>query len=320
MTTHTDTEVQQAIREAAADYPNAAQFTEQVIARAKNLLADHADHLIRVHGDVFWKQAERLVKMAQATNEDPDGPIGSLIEYTYAYLKEQIRFMQTKEYSHSDFEDVFKEVYDNPEVMGTFYLEGLMLTHAYWPIHFDIHRFFMEAFIPRVPDSGTGLEFGFGHGLYLLEVLEQRPNTKTESLDVSRFSIDYANRLLSANGVSPDRYTLGFGDARKAWPQADKSLNWGIFAEIIEHVPDPLYSLKELRRCLAPGAPMFATTVVNSNAIDHLYLFTETDQVGDMLREAGFEIVAEQHFRVADYGNHSQDPSIDVAYVCVPAE
>jgi len=325
MTTNTDIDIHQAIRDAARDYPRASQFTGQLMDRAKNLLANHADHLIRTHGEVFWKQAERLLSIAEAmkgTTEEPGDsgePIDSLIEYTYAYLKEQIRFMQTKEYSHSDFEDVFKEVYDNPEVMDRFYLEGLMLTHAYWPIHFDIHKFFMDAFIPRVPDAGVGLEFGFGHGLYLLEVLEHRPRTITKSLDVSRFSIDYAGKLLAASGVAADRYELGFGDARKAWPQEDGSLSWGIFAEIIEHVPDPLYSLKELCRCLAPGAPMFATTVVNSNAIDHLYLFTQTQQVNDMLQEAGFQIVAEKHFRVADYGIHSQDPSIDVAYVCVPA-
>lgn len=310
------TDIQQAIQAASADYPNAARFTEQLMDRAQNLLAGQADHLINTHGEAFWLQAERLVSLAQRMG---GRPIDSLIEYTYAYLKEQVRFLKTREYSHSDFEDVFKEVYDNPEVMDGFYLEGLLMTHAYWPIHVDIHRFFMDEFLPRVPDSGVGLEFGFGHGLYLLDVLQHRANTTTRSLDVSRFSVDYAGRLLAEGGVAPDRYELGLGDARERWPQEDASLSWGVFAEIIEHVPDPLFSLRELCRCLAPGAPMFATTVVNSNAIDHLYLFTEAEQVGEMLGEAGFEILAERSFRVAEHGRHSQDPSIDIAYVCVPA-
>ncbi len=310
------TDVQSAIESAAAKYPIAARFTQDLLEKARNLLAPHAEHQINTHGDAFWQQAEHLVDLAQRMG---GSPMDSLIEYTYAYLKEQARFMQTQEYSHSDFEDVYKEVYDNPDVMGKFYLEGLMLTHAYWPIHFDIHHFFTEAFLSRVPDSGVGCEFGFGHGLYLLNILEARPGTSTNSLDVSRFSIEYAGKLLAEAGIAKDRYTLGSGDARVRWPYEDNTLSWGVFAEIIEHVPDPLFSLKELCRCLKPGAPMFATTVVNSNAIDHLYLFTECQQVNDMLKEAGFDIVAEKSFRVADYGKNKQDPSIDVAYVCVPS-
>jgi hypothetical protein len=95
-------------------------------------------------------------------------------------------------------------------------------------------------------------------------------------------------------------------------------LRWAIFAEIMEHIPDPLTSLRYLRAALAPDAPVFITTVLNSNAIDHLYLFTHFDQVRAMLKDAGFSIVAERELRVADYAT-AKDPSIDVVCVCVPA-
>ena len=309
-------DVQSAIDSAADRYPRAARFTRELLAKGKNLLAPHTEYLINTHGDRFWQRAERLVGLAESIG---GSPIDSLIEYTYANLKEQARFMQTQAYAFSDFEDMIKEVYDNPDIMGRFYLEGLLLTHAYWPIHFDLHGVFEEHFLPSVPDRGVGCEFGFGPGLYLLEVLRRYPNTRTYSLDVSQFSIDYARKLLTVGGIDDSRYTLGHGDARKPWPFEDDSMSWGVFAEIIEHVPDPLFSLRELCRCLKPDAPLFATTVVNCNAIDHLYLFTDLQQVRDMLNEAGFDIVVEKAFRVADYARNSQDPSTDVAYVCTPS-
>jgi hypothetical protein len=83
----------------------------------------------------------------------------------------------------------------------------------------------------------------------------------------------------------------------------------------MEHIPDPLFSLRELRRTMQPGAPVFITTVVNSNAIDHLYLFREPVEIRSMIREAGFELAAEKHFGVSDYAGNAKDPSIDVACV-----
>jgi hypothetical protein len=202
--------------------------------------------------------------------------------------------------------------------MEKFYLDGLMLTHAFWPIHMDIHRFFRDAFIARVPDDGVGAEFGFGHGLYLHDVLEARPHTRARGFDISKYAKTYAARLLHQGGIAADRYELGFADVREPLPAAPGEFRWAIFAEILEHIPDPFASLRFLRACMAPRAPVFVTTVLNTNAIDHLTLFTDVDQVRTMLREAGFAIVDECAIQVADYGD-KKDPSVRVLCVCEPA-
>src|SRR5439155_25312664 len=97
--------------------------------------------------------------------------------------------------------------------------------------------------------------------------------------DISEFSRSYAARLLRQGGIAADRFELGFADVREPLPAEPGAFRWAIFAEIMEHIPDPLTSLRYLRTCMAPGAPVFITTVLNSNAIDHLYLFTHADQV-----------------------------------------
>jgi hypothetical protein len=298
-----------------AKYPRTSRVIREILERSPMFLRGQLTLLVKDRSEEFWPQAERLVGLSEALGGTPSA---SLIEYTVAYLKEQIRFLQTKEYSHSDFESARREVYDNPEVMEKFYLDGLMLTHAFWPIHLDIHRFFEDEFVRRVPDAGVGAEFGFGHGLYLLDVLQARPHTRARGFDISEFSKAYANRLLRQANIDASRFELGFADVREPLPVPAGELRWAIFAEIMEHIPDPLTSLRYLRAALAPDAPVFITTVLNSNAIDHLYLFTHFDQVRAMLKDAGFSIVAERELRVADYAT-AKDPSIDVVCVCVPA-
>lgn len=296
-------------------YPRTARIMRAILERSPMLLRGQLTVLVRDRSDEFWPEAERLITLSEDTGHSP---ADSLIEYTVTYLREQIRFMRTKEYSQSDFEAARRDVYDNPEVMEKFYLDGLLLTHAFWPIHMDIHRFFHDEFIPRVPDDGVGAEFGFGHGLYLHDVLAARPHTRARGFDISEYARSYAARLLHQGGIAPERYELGFADVREPLPAAPGEFRWAIFAEILEHIPDPLASLRFLRRCMAPRAPVFVTTVLNTNAIDHLTLFTEIEQVQGMLREAGFAIVAERAIKVADYSD-KKDPSVRVLCVCEPA-
>jgi SAM-dependent methyltransferase len=298
----------------SGDYPRTTQFIRELLKLSPNLLRGQIALLIDRRGDAFWREAERLLDLAAKLG---GSPAASLIEYTVVYLKEQVRFLQTGEYSHQDFETARSEVYDNADVMDKYYLEGLLLSHAFWPIHFDIHEFFLEQFVARVPDSGGGAEYGFGHGLYLHDILKARPGATAKGFDISPYSRRFAERLLLAGGTSPSRFHLSFADVRQALEAQNGEYAWAVFAEIMEHIPDPRFSLGELHRSMKPGAPIFITTVVNSNAIDHLYLFRDPGEVRRMVEDAGFEVAAERRFRVADYAGNAKDPSVDLAYVAL---
>jgi len=299
---------------AASHYPQASKVASELLQQSRMMFAGQFGHQVSRHGDAFWRQAERLVGYSLALGGNPTR---ALLEYTLEYLKEQARFLKTGEYSNSDFDEVLRNVYDNPDVMKKFYLDGLMLTHAVWPIHFDMHHFFTTEFLPRVPNSGTGAEYGFGHGLYLLEVLTHRPQTRARGFDISSYSVDFAGRLLAHGGVERSRFDLGLADVRQPFATHDGDFSWAVFAEIIEHIPDPKFSLSELRRSMQTGAPLFATTVLHSNALDHIYQFVDTDEVRALLRTSGFEIVAERVLRVRDYDEKARDPSVDIALVCL---
>ena len=308
-----ESQIETSVKAAAGEFPLAVAVIEDALRLSPTLIRSQLAYMIQNRSPGFWYRAEELIRLAKAIG---GSPAESLIEYTLVYLKEQLRFLSSGQYSHDNFEDARKQVYDNPDVMEKFYLEGLMLTHAFWPIHFDIHDFFRGEFLPRVPDSGVGAEFGFGHGLYLLEVLNANAGTYALGYDISEFSRAYADKLLRHGGVPEDRYRLGAADVRDPLPANDGEYEWVIFAEVLEHIPDPLSSLRELRRCARRGGPIFVTTVVNSNALDHMWLFTSVEEVEQMLREAGVRIVASRTFAVDDYVSGNNDPTIDVACVC----
>ena len=305
--------VDAAVEAAAASYPAAAALVREV-RLAGPLVAGPLDWLLRERAEAFWKTAEQVAGLSRSLGGTP---VESLAEYTVMYLKEQLRFEKTGEYSNDDFDTVRGQVYDNPDVMRRFYLEGLMLTHAFWPIHLDIHSLFTRAFVPRVANGGVGIEVGFGHGLYLVEVLRERADTRTVSFDISPYSVEYAGRVLTASGISPQRFELGLADVRQPLPPADGSQSWAVFAEVLEHIPNPAEALAELARVLRPGAPLFATTVLFSNAIDHITQFESAEQVQGLLHAAGFDIATEQSFAVRDYVAGSKDRTVDLAYVAV---
>lgn len=297
----------------AQQHPRARALVADLRATAGPLLGRQIDDNIARHGEGFWQEAERLLTLAA---DIPGDPREALLEYTLSYLREQAQFLSSQEYSNTDFAVVQQDVYDNPDVMERFYLLGLLMTHAFWSIPFDRHAFFRREFLPRVPEGGFGGEIGYGHGLFLHDVLTARPGATTVSIDISRYAQSFADRLLRAGGVDPGRFELRLGDARERLPYDDDACSWLVCAEVLEHIPDPAAALTEVRRCLAPGATALVTTVVDSNTLDHLYRFTSPDEVRDMVAAAGLTLVADQTFAVRDYDPNSRDPSIDIAIVC----
>ncbi|MBL4844354.1 MAG: class I SAM-dependent methyltransferase [Planctomycetes bacterium] len=304
--------VEVAIEEAQERYPQGAELARKLCAVGP-LVSGSIPWLLRERSEAFWPMADRLANLSRRLE---GSPIESLAEYTVMYLKEQMTFERTGKYSNTDFDEVYKAVYDNPEVMRRFYLEGLMLTHAFWPIHLDIHLFFDEHFLPLVPPAGEGLEVGFGHGLYICDVLKRHPGARTRSFDISQHAREFATRVLQLEGIESDRFALEAADIRQPLPVEARSQEWAVFAEVLEHIPDPQAALHELSRVLAPGAPLFTTTVLNSNAIDHLHQFADAAEVRGMIAKAGFEVVEERVLAVKDYVSNSNDPTVDLAYVC----
>lgn len=303
-----------ALKAGEREHPRAAALARELLGRAGSIFRQQLRFLLEQRPE-FWPHAERLTRAVQQLGNDP---AECLIEYTVTTIKEQLRFLHSGSYGHDDFDAVLAQVYANPEVMKGFYLDGLLLSYAYWPSQLDLYRFFRGELLPRLPAHGLGAEVGFGHGLYLLDILSAQPGLRAQGFDISEHSLSYAARLLAQQGIGAERFQLSLADVRAGFPVPDHSYDWFVFAEILEHIPDPEGALREVRRLVKPGAPVFLTTVMNSNAMDHLYLYTELSQIEAQVSAAGLEIEARQVLRVADYTRDSRDPSSTVALIARP--
>jgi SAM-dependent methyltransferase len=288
-------------------YPRAAVFYAELVKIKDRFIVPQIDAMIKKFGDEYSNEycafLEKVLTLQSASGVDP---VDAILDYTMTFLREQARFQQTNNYSNNSFDTVYDEVYNNPEVMEGFYLDGLLMTQCCWEIHYHIHRFFLESFVPRCKGKQQGFEIGFGHGLYLYDILELAGVEKVYGRDISPSSLRYATRLLSLAGT-PAQFDLQIGDIQKGLDFADESMEFALMPEVIEHIHHPEQAVERVRKCLKSGAPLFVVTPMNSNAVDHITNFKSVSEIEDMITAAGFSVAEKKVFTIKEFQPDSND-------------
>jgi hypothetical protein len=235
----------------------------------------------------------------------------TLVEDT---VEEQLFFNRHHRYRHSAFADVAGHVYHDRGYMDR-YMYGLAISTFVWPNHVQMARFF-RARLPR-DRRGRYLEVGPGHGYLFLTAMRLARFDEFLGVDLSAASIAQTAaivdsfcpgrpvRLEQQDFLHPDALELGKFDAIVA-------------GEVLEHVEQPDALLRRIGELAAPDAFIFVTTCVNAPAIDHIYLWRNTDELEAMIEENGLRLV--DALRLPYEGTtlqESRDASlpVNVAYV-----
>lgn len=250
------------------------------------------------------ERCERTIAMLHGMHPDQaerEATLDALAHYTVEYLREQVRYATSGEYSKASFEEAAEGVYLDDELMSTMYLPGLFLTQAFWPVHVVLGRIFEDVFLPMVPESGTTIEVGTGHGWTFTRTLQSRSGLQGAGFDFSESSLRFTGKLASSNGVGAERFTLSRGDVIAGLDFPDGGAVSGVMGEVLEHVEEPVAAAKELRRCLAVGAPAFITTAIDSPAIDHISNWPDAETVDELLEDVGFQVKERHLLRPADF-------------------
>ncbi len=108
------------------------------------------------------------------------------------------------------------------------------------------------------------LEVGSGVGAQTEILLRRFPDLHVTSVDLSQAQIDAAAHRLGAMPWLEGRYALRQADATDL-PFEPRGFDGAFLCWVLEHVPDPARVLAEVRRVLAPGAPVYVTEVMNSS-------------------------------------------------------
>jgi 2-polyprenyl-3-methyl-5-hydroxy-6-metoxy-1,4-benzoquinol methylase len=178
-----------------------------------------------------------------------------------------------------------------------------------WVNHTRMLRFYVETFVPLLPDHAHVLEIGPGHGLLAAVLLGARPDVRYSGIDISPRSISYSADAFAAAGIAADRYDLAVADACDDPPLGTGDAFAGaVCCEVLEHVDEPITLLGALRRRVEPGAPAFLSTVANMEAEDHVFLFHDEEHIRSALRDGGFAVEADQPLDLAGFESATPRP------------
>ncbi|MDR2441803.1 MAG: class I SAM-dependent methyltransferase, partial [Planctomycetaceae bacterium] len=244
------------------------------------------------YGGEYLDLAERILLVTEQLGWDA---FECFSQYIYDYIREMTQYLKTGEYGHSDFDEIYKKIYGNKEVMEELYLPGLFLAYGFTTILYSKYRLYRNKFLTRLNKDSDGIEVGFGEGFYLWEMCNHIPGIHPKGFDISPSAIKIASKVLNKSEQllvnkekERENYTLQIGNIFNGLPISDASQDWGILAEVIEHIPNPELGLFEMSRVLKPGALFYVTTVKDSNHMDHITNFPSVEYVIDLIENTGF--------------------------------
>ena len=108
------------------------------------------------------------------------------------------------------------------------------------------------------------LEVGSGVGAQTEILLRRFPDLHATCVDLNQLQIDAARENLGRMPWLDGRYALQQADATDL-PFEPRSFDSAFLCWVLEHVPSPARVLSEVRRVLAPGAPVYVTEVMNAS-------------------------------------------------------
>ena len=132
-------------------------------------------------------------------------------------------------------------------------------------------------------------DLGFGPGVLTAFILQQNPSWKVKGVDISRYCLHHAQRLLTKKNVL-ERSKLSVGDVRNL-PYPDDTFDVVIAVEVLEHIPDPETGLSEAMRVLKPGGYAITALPVQLPLLMHLYDFDSPDEVLALYKKVGIKVV-----------------------------
>lgn len=241
--------------------------------------------------DVSERLSDAILKLAPGI----DGGMATLAaDYRFLcediVLPEEMHFRRNDRYRLSSFEDANRECYANAPFMDR-YMNGLLLSDVLWSNHAHAFAYFVDTYLPRLPEDARHLEIGPGHGLLLYFAAASGRLSKIAGWDVSPTSIAKTRHALDLLGVTaPVDLTLQDLFAAPA-PGEDALFDGIVMSEILEHLEQPVAALRSAARWLAPGGLLWINVPANSPAPDHIFLFDGLDHAQSIAREAGLEVI-----------------------------
>lgn len=253
-------------------------FSKGIVGRAEQMF-----------GHEWCAELDLMIGYLFPENDILDRALAGYTAFAFDALKRQKRFEKERVYQLSTFDEAAERVYFNEDHMMGQYLPGLLLSHYFWPHHYNQLNFFRDTFLSRILERNYSafLEIGVGTGIYSRVALQYADKITGTGVDISEFSRKFTENHIRQFGLQ-NRYKTQITDIF----ETGHGLNTDalICVEVLEHLESPVAFLRALRAILNENGVGFITAALNAPDMDHIYLYENTSQVEEQIKEAGFEI------------------------------
>jgi SAM-dependent methyltransferase len=232
-------------------------------------------------------------------------------EFANDSMRNQVFYEKTGHYRANSHEQVSRDCYHNADFMNLRYLPGMVISHFVWPQHYYMQKSFRELLLPRVGHSKLFFEVGVGCGLYSKITLDTFPDIYGVGFDISNFSLEFTGELISAFGHR-DRYQLENRDIRFEY---QTQCDFLICQEVLEHIEKPGEFCEWLHNLVKPSGYAYITAALNAAHSDHIYLFHSPNELENILREAGFQLLHGQEEFAPSLKGRNLTPSLS-GFLC----
>jgi 2-polyprenyl-3-methyl-5-hydroxy-6-metoxy-1,4-benzoquinol methylase len=244
-------------------------------------IANKISHLCLQYLDSFYDRDEAIENLKKY-----------YVEWVYAYLKEYLNFKRNFQYSaiEKGFKKINQDIYQNFDYMKSF-LISLFISHAVFPHHYKKYLFFKSQ-INNVPTDAKCIDFGSGHGLFSLTLLEGS-NRTIESIDISPVAVSMTEFFLKALKTENNKYICTVADATSYNP-IYTDYDFFVCAEFLEHIEKPQIFLKRMLKYVKDNGKIFVVLPINEPSAEHLIHFKNLDDVENFLNDSGLHPVIKE--------------------------
>lgn len=221
---------------------------------------------------------------------DLGAAIDAYLEMCSMMMKSRIKFNRTGVYNDLKKEQILESVYqDNKRMLG--YMIGLALSQYLWKSHQCIFNHLKVALAENRYTTKKYLEVGPGHGLFLKTAVDTFPKEcEFLAIDISAQSLNLSKAILKY--FRPEQ-NIGYINGDVLDMDIDGECDFILMGEVLEHVSQPQKLLTKINSLLSQSGKAFISTCANSPAVDHIYHFTSTSHIQEMLEQCGFNIESE---------------------------
>jgi len=267
-------------------YPATTRLVEAVVQE----FPEHKSYLVKS----FRDRSDSTNKLAENTAalifEMEGGDLGGLVSgYRWIckmIMEEELYFRREGKYRHTSFVEVNAAVYQNSRQMGT-YMDGLLATEVLWAQHARCMDFYVNTFLPKLPNNYRHLEVGPGHGiLFYYAALDLRCGSLT-GWDISPASLEQTARCLSKLGVARG-FELMPKNVMEEPPAPMELYDSVVISEVLEHLENPSLALRNLSNLMSRNSRIFVNVPVNAPTIDHIFHLRSPEEAVDLVEKAGF--------------------------------